>query len=580
MLSKHSNERRDMKILISFLSVALLAVLVDLAGGSEPVGDALRAKKWKLLFSDEFDGDKLDESKWTRRGHGQAFVWNGAKGRRSEDHADVDGQGHFVVKVSRDADGTYVYHQGVETKGKFQHTYGYFETRVRFTRQPGWWGAVWLYGVEVGPNPFVMGQEIDIFEDFYKPKKKLDFAHNVHFDAQLPFAPKDKRDLGMLDGNTLHRVSRGTTVIVDDWDAFHVVGVHWTPLEYVFYCDGKETFRLDYKEVPVTTQPMHTLISGCFRDPSKARFQGDYAEGQWPDQLTVDYVRVYEEDLGRKQKPKVTLQMVPPIARIPSGQNVTLEVSAETSNGTVTDVLLFDNGRIRGEQTGASAKFMVPASQLFSGENVLIAMARDSHGPVGISSSVTVLVRDQREGTGKPFEGRPQAIPGRIIAGHYDEGGQGVAYGSYLKDNLFGRAPWNLKFRPKEGISSPNATGIGASHRGLWVTYTVKVQKAGDYHVTPFIARPDAMRGHSERQDQILLEADGEPLAEFSFSPQFTTGRSYWGNYQPLPGKTVRLAEGTHVLCLRFNATPFNFGGLEFKPIAKTSSGSQRKPQQ
>ena len=77
----------------------------------------------------------------------------------------------------------------------------------------------------------------------------------------------------------------------------------------MFYCDGKETFRLDYKQVPVTTQPMHVLISGCFREPHKGDYQGDYADGKWPpDQLTVDYVRVYEEDLGKRQKPKVSLR--------------------------------------------------------------------------------------------------------------------------------------------------------------------------------------------------------------------------------------------------------------------------------
>ena len=49
----------------------------------------------------------MDESKWTRGGHGEAFIWSGAKGRLADDHADVDGQGNFVVKVSRDADGTF-----------------------------------------------------------------------------------------------------------------------------------------------------------------------------------------------------------------------------------------------------------------------------------------------------------------------------------------------------------------------------------------------------------------------------------------------------------------------------------------
>jgi hypothetical protein len=48
----------------------------------------------------------------------------------------------------------------------------------------------------------------------------------------------------------------------------------------------------------------------------------------------------------------------------------------------------------------------------------------------------------------------------------------------------------------------------------------------------------------------------------------FTTGKQYWGNYQPLPSQTAHLAEGRHVLCVRFDATPFNFGGLEFTPVA------------
>lgn len=558
-----------MKSMKVILFTGLLAILVQSAVGAEPAAGPPRDRQWRLVFSDEFDGNKLDGSKWTRSSStSPAFVWNGAKSRLREDHADVDGQGQFVIKVTRDADGTFCYHHGIQTKGKFQRAYGYFETRARFTRQPGWWGAVWLYGVEVGPNPFVMGQEIDIFEDFVKPKQKLDFAQNVHFDSQLDFAPGDARRLGKLDGNTLYRVSRGTTVLVGDWDAFHVVGVEWTPLEYVFYCDGKETFRLDYRQVPVTTQPMHVLISGCFREPRKGSYLGDYADATWPDQLTVDYVRVYEEDPGKRQRPKATLRMSKPARVVPSGQDVTLEVSAEASGSLVKDVLLFDNGRIRAEKASASATFTVPADQLYCGDNVLIAMARDQDGLIGISEPLTLLVRSRSGSLSKPYEGRPQVIPGRIVAGRYDEGGQGTAYGSYLKDNPFGRPPWNLKFRSTEGISSPNASGIGASHRGLWVMYTVDVQKTGDYRVAPLVARPDAMQGSSEKPDRIFLELDDAPLADFSFSPQFTTGEQYWGNYQPLPAKTVRLTEGKHALRVRFDATPLNFGGLEFSPTS------------
>jgi hypothetical protein len=60
---------------------------------------------------------------------------------------------------------------------------------------------------------------------------------------------------------------------------------------------------------------------------------------------------------------------------------------------------------------------------------------------------------------------------------------------------------------------------------------------------------------------------DDEPLMEFVFSPDLTTGKQYWGDYQPLPAKTARLSEGKHVLSVRFDSTPFNFGGLEFSPV-------------
>jgi hypothetical protein len=114
-----------MKSILPILLTAVVAILAQSAAGVEPAGGPPRHKPWRLVFSDEFDGSKLDESKWTRsRSSMPAFVWNGAKGRLCEDHADVDGQGHSVIKVTRDTDGTYCYHHGVQTKGKFQRTYG------------------------------------------------------------------------------------------------------------------------------------------------------------------------------------------------------------------------------------------------------------------------------------------------------------------------------------------------------------------------------------------------------------------------------------------------------------------------
>ena len=83
------------------------------------------------------------------------------------------------------------------------------------------------------------------------------------------------------------------------------------------------------------------------------------------------------------------------------------------------------------------------------------------------------------------------------------------------------------------------------------------------------------MASYSERDDRILLELDGKPLTQFVFSPRFSTGRNYWADYQSLAAKTVRLTEGTHVLRVQFDATPFNFGGLRLESAVDKPSHAQ-----
>ena len=50
---------------------------------------------------------------------------------------------------------------------------------------------------------------------------------------------------------------------------------------------------------------MRILISGCYRDGRKATFCGDYLKARLPDQLVVDYVRAYQEDIGSRKRPTV-----------------------------------------------------------------------------------------------------------------------------------------------------------------------------------------------------------------------------------------------------------------------------------
>ncbi|MBN2130200.1 MAG: glycoside hydrolase family 16 protein, partial [Sedimentisphaerales bacterium] len=254
-------------------------------------------KKWKLVWSEEFDGAALDTAKWNV--HPQnPWKWPDIKTEPAPTNLFLDGKGALVLQLTRDPDGTVRYFGSISSQ--YQKAYGYFETRVQFSRQPGWWTAVWMagYPYDCGVDTFVHPQEFDIFEDFRKPKKENDISHCYHCSVKLARLPADQGNAkgvgegGILASTKLGRTSSGRKVIMEEYGGWHTVGFQWTPLEYIFYVDGQETLRQDYREVPMTNAPQKIWISGCLRAPKTKEqkpFYGRLEEAQLPDRLVVDY---------------------------------------------------------------------------------------------------------------------------------------------------------------------------------------------------------------------------------------------------------------------------------------------------
>lgn len=81
-----------------------------------------------------------------------------------------------------------------------------------------------------------------------------------------------------------------------------------------------------------------------------------------------------------------------------------------------------------------------------------------------------------------PYGGTPQALPGQLIVGHYDVGGEGVGY-----HVTQARTQGNTTFRSGEGVSlvgeDPNC-GLAYTEPGQWLAYTVEVSTPGTYSVS------------------------------------------------------------------------------------------------
>ena len=220
-------------------------------------------KRWKLVWSDEFNGTKIDETKWEILGD-----WKRRDGYWVKADAYLDGKGNLVLRTRKDNSR---YTSGaVRTKNKFEYNFGYWVCRCKFPKQQGHWPAFWLHTDSVTKigDEGRDGTEIDIME---KPWLEDKTTHNLHWDGY----GKEHKHAGK--NSTIPGLSEG----------FHTFGLHWKPDEYVFYVDGKQMWRTSAGGVSQVPQFIKLT-------EEIGTWGGDIKKAKLPDYFIVDYVRVYD----------------------------------------------------------------------------------------------------------------------------------------------------------------------------------------------------------------------------------------------------------------------------------------------
>ncbi len=240
----------------SVLSIALLS------------GFLLQAKppveNYTLSWSDEFDGTKLDRAKWDYRQLGPRRDAVNVK-----ETVQLDGKGRLVLTTRKK--GSQYQTAMIGTQGKFECRFGYFECRVKLQTQRGHWSAFWLQSPTISKTGDVKkyGTEIDIFE--YLVKNKTQILHNLHWDGY----GKKHKHIGTK--KQIPKLNEG----------FHTIGLLWTPEQYVFYVDGKETWR--------TTKAVSHRTQYIILSLEVGKWAGDIKTVKLPDHAIFDYVRVYRK---------------------------------------------------------------------------------------------------------------------------------------------------------------------------------------------------------------------------------------------------------------------------------------------
>ena len=506
---------------------------------------------WPLVFSDDFDGKKVDESKW--------------ECMRNPELAIVE-DGILHIRTDWNKKGDKLETTSLYTRESW--TYGYFESRLRFTKNSGWWAAFWLCTKSCG-NPFKDGFEIDIFEDYYTRCDKPDGEHKPILD----------HNLHMFGSGVLKSWNFGSR-LPGSLDDFYVLGCKWTPFEISYYLNGKlissKANHCEHKSVTFDAishgagfSPLRAIISGQIMN--KSWFCHDTTGFKFPEDFLVDYVRVYAYPNESALKLSISSDCKTSFLKPDESIRLTAKVEKPADGSRVKAVYLFDSGYLLDYKTEPPYVFDVKFSDEYyaatrymrpgrsgkttplkgTGLHAFAAYALDSSGRYAHSTqNVEVVLGDIAKS--RPYEGKAQKIPGIVKCGRYDEGGMGVAYSDNTERNLASNS-----FRTNEWVDAASETCIGSSFSGEWLTYSVDIAQSGKYRAELTFGTPDKGKA------KMHLFLDGVKIGYFDCPAH---SASHWGTDTKSAIESLWLPAGRHRLTILLEER-YNFSTIEFVKV-------------
>lgn len=259
-----------------------------------PAGQALDLEnRFELTWSDEFDGETIDRSKWID----PWWIYERKGGYWDKEMVRVE-NGNLIISTEYKEQGVSEAHNKpgyytgvVETRGKFEQCYGYFEVRCILPAATGMWSAFWMmndgvYNIDGAGDD---GTEVDVFESMkYKDhwwKAGDAVVSGIHFDG---YGPEEQGD------------SIGYYYANNPYEEYNTYGVEWTPEAYIFYINGVETGRLS--KGGVSDNPEYLILSCEVAGEHGVANADRHGTGKitktpaenWPAEFIVDYVRVYQ----------------------------------------------------------------------------------------------------------------------------------------------------------------------------------------------------------------------------------------------------------------------------------------------
>lgn len=240
--------------------------------------------KWELVWSDEFNGSRIDGAKWTKIDRGKSD-WNNYMSHDPSLYAVKNGNLILRGKVNpnRKKDPVPFITGGISSAGKFAFRYGKIEIRAKLDNAKGAWPAFWLLP-DSENRKWPDDGEIDIME-------------HLNFD-DIAYQTVHSRFTHTLGRNDPPHGSTGKI----DKNGYNIYAVEWNRDKLVFSINGKETFA--YPRVPAEKEngqwPFTTPFYILLDMQVEGSWVGKADPAQYPIEMKIDWVRVYQNKTAEK----------------------------------------------------------------------------------------------------------------------------------------------------------------------------------------------------------------------------------------------------------------------------------------
>ncbi|MBC5642440.1 family 16 glycosylhydrolase [Parabacteroides sp. BX2] len=290
----------------TFISGLLLIGNIQSSNAQDYPPNPLEKEGYRLIFHDEFDGEKINTDKWIpeylpswpkdrsvcaptyemKNGIIRLIIDKNSKN-------EFDKGMHISGFMSASRTGLHHYdpkkkalHQ-IKTEATQINQYGYYEMRAKMQDGGGVHCAWWLIGFEDDPN---QSCEIDIFEILGTDINRIWSTVHSWKDSTIQY-------------HTEHPWFANKKLA----EEFHIYGFDWTPEDVTVYVDGIQVM----KHKAAITYPLIQIIS--FYDNRKAKdgWTGTYDPTiPYPKSFDIDYIRMYKKiPKGYKSIPENDLRI-------------------------------------------------------------------------------------------------------------------------------------------------------------------------------------------------------------------------------------------------------------------------------